>query len=560
MKDDKMALPTGVTRRGGVYWLRVLIPDDLRHLYHRTAGGKLATDRYRASLRTSDQGEAKVRALVLRAEFEREFVEKRKGLAPAPVKPTAALVALLCERIRHTVLANDDSRRFGLPNLGVPPPFDLISPIPEPLTGIDRLEHRQASEAVLSQALALTMAAGSTQVGRSAAEAEAKALGITIDWHGAEDALVHLTRATVAAYADVAKRGQGAVVETPAPPTRQVGAGATESNKKGQGKYNTVRDLLPLWKQKTKAAANAVSRTERALDLLDDAGVNTTLSKLSRADGAQFRDWLRDSEIRPFGQKTGRNHYRTITALLNASLDYGALPANPWQGLDFPVEDSEERPPFTRDELTRLFSGPIFESYAIPEGEKTAAAAAYWMPLLGLWTGARVGELAQLEVADVREVDGVSVLDIHERAAGSTLKNPKSNTRLIPIHNVLVRLGLLDYVNGLRDSGEVKLFPTLHRGGRRRPGEVFSEAFREYRTSRGVNTPLASFHSLRHNVRSALVTGGAEEPVCDDLLGHARTGSTGRRNYTHLELPKLQEGIERLAYPFLKLPRVYPAP
>ncbi len=546
-----MALPTGVSQRGGVYWLRVLIPDDLRHLYPRTSSGKLPTDRYRASLRTSDKTEAKVRALTLRAEFEAEFHEKRKQLAPAAQKPSAALVALLAERIRHTILAGDDAGRYGLPAPDVDP-LVVLPTWTDPKPSVRLKDRREFEDAVL-RGLRQATAEGSLNPGLWAAEAECRALGLRIDWTGQTAALVTLTRTVVQAFADAARRSVGEAIETPAEPVAVIEAAADPK----APKYRTIRDLLPLWQQKTKAAENAVSRTERALELLDDAGVNTTLSKLTRADGAQFRDWLRDSEVRPFGQKTGRNHYRAITALLNASLDYGALQVNPWQGLDFPVEDSEERPPFTRDELTKLYGGPIFEFYAIPEGDKTTGASAYWMPLLGLWTGARVGELAQLEVADVREIDEVGVLDIHKKAPGSTLKNANS-VRLIPIHPELVRLGFLDYVDAMRRAGEVKLFPTLHRGGRRHPGEVFSEAFREYRTIRGVVTPLASFHSLRHNVRSAMVAAAVPEPVCDDLLGHARTGSTGRRKYTHLDLSTLQEGIEKLAYPFLKLPRVYP--
>jgi hypothetical protein len=361
MKDDKMALPTGVTQRGGVYWLRVLIPDDLRHLYPRTSSGKLATDRYRASLRTSDKPEAKVRALTLRAEFEAEFHEKRKRLAPAAQKPSPTLVAMLAERIRHTILAGDDAGRYGLPAPDADPLVVLPTwTDPEPSV---RLEDRRAFEDAVLRGLRQAAAEGSLNPGLWAAEAECKALGLRIDWAGQTAALVTLTRTVVQAFADAARRSAGEAIETPAEPVLAIEMAVDAK----APKYHTIRDLLPLWKQKTKAAENAVSRTERALDLLDDAGVNTALSKLTRSDGAQFRDWLRDSEIRPFGQKTGRNHYRTITALLNASLDYGALQVNPWQGLDFPVEDSEERPPFTRDELTRLYSGPVFESYAIPD-------------------------------------------------------------------------------------------------------------------------------------------------------------------------------------------------
>jgi integrase len=235
------------------------------------------------------------------------------------------------------------------------------------------------------------------------------------------------------------------------------------------------------------------------------------------------------------------------------------MPSNPWAGLSFKVEGSDRRRPFTREELQTIFAGPLFDAYAIPDGAKTAGAAAYWLPLLGLFSGARVGELAQLEVRDVRLHDGVHVLAIHEEAEGSTLKTAAS-VRLVPIHSALVALGFLDYVAAMKKAREPKLWPTLHRGGRRSPGEVFTEAFRAYLDGRGITAKLLTFHSLRHVVRSALVAAEATEPVIDSLLGHAQGGSTGRRNYTHLGLPTLQRGSERLAYPFLRLSRVYAAP
>lgn len=52
------------------------------------------------------------------------------------------------------------------------------------------------------------------------------------------------------------------------------------------------------------------------------------------------------------------------------------------------------------------------------------------MPLSGLFSGARAGELVQLEVANVRPHHDVWVLDIHEEAEGSTAKTDKALRRI----------------------------------------------------------------------------------------------------------------------------------
>jgi integrase len=38
----------------------------------------------------------------------------------------------------------------------------------------------------------------------------------------------------------------------------------------------------------------------------------------------------------------------------------------------------------------------------------------YWIPLLGFFTGARLNELCQLHLCDIKEIDNVWILDINE--------------------------------------------------------------------------------------------------------------------------------------------------
>lgn len=147
---------------------------------------------------------------------------------------------------------------------------------------------RKAVEINMAKAMGLTLAAGSTQIGRSAADAVAKGLGLTIDWVDAQEALVQLTQVTIAAYADVARKSEGEVVPTPPAPDQVVrGKGPT---------YRTIRDLFPLWEKKAKPDANAIRRAKNALDLLDESKVPQALAGLTQRHGADFRDWLRDPE------------------------------------------------------------------------------------------------------------------------------------------------------------------------------------------------------------------------------------------------------------------------
>ncbi len=71
----------------------------------------------------------------------------------------------------------------------------------------------------------------------------------------------------------------------------------------------------------------------------------------------------------------------------------------------------EARSPFTGEELKRIFLSPEFSATSC--GTQPRSSYMYWLPILGLHTGALLEELAQLTTSDVREVDGVWIIDIN---------------------------------------------------------------------------------------------------------------------------------------------------
>ena len=145
--------------------------------------------------------------------------------------------------------------------------------------------------------------------------------------------------------------------------------------------------------------------------------------------------------------------------------------------------------------------------------------AAFWLPLLALYTGARLSELAALTAADVviEQPSDIAIIMITEDVdQGRTLKTLASR-RVVPIHTELVRLGFLNFVEdrlpGPRQA--TRLFPLLTPGSRGGLGEGWSKWFGRYIRNIGITNTASVFHSFRHGFKDALRAAGVDEDVND---------------------------------------------
>jgi len=175
----------------------------------------------------------------------------------------------------------------------------------------------------------------------------------------------------------------------------------------------------------------------------------------------------------------------------------------------------EERDIFSDRDLCSLFNSSQYLN-----GQHKLASH-YWVPLLALFTGARLTELCQLHVNDVKhhETTDIMYLDINDNE-GKSLKTLNSK-RLIPMHSELIKLGFLEYVK-LR-AGERELFPECISSEQNTSvSHSFQKWFnRTYLNAKNCNIEgKKSFHSFRHTVANHLKQLGFVEHRVSDLLGH----------------------------------------
>jgi integrase len=114
-----------------------------------------------------------------------------------------------------------------------------------------------------------------------------------------------------------------------------------------------------------------------------------------------------------------------------------------------------------------------------------------WGVLIGLYTGARLGEVAQIFLRDFEAIDDKLFVRITNDKDGQRVKT-KNSKRLVPIHPDLVRLGLWDRVSRLRQSGEERLFPTMRIDSKAGNGNAISKGFSYYIASLGIKPRRAA--------------------------------------------------------------------
>lgn len=152
-----------------------------------------------------------------------------------------------------------------------------------------------------------------------------------------------------------------------------------------------------------------------------------------------------------------------------------------------------------------------------------------WLPLLGLLTGARLEELAQLRVDDVGFAEGSGhYLHITDVDATQHVKTAESRRR-IPLHPALVNAGFMRYVARMAEAGQARLFPDLRPDSKGRWSGNWSKFWGRYaREVIGIKDPRKVYHSFRHLFKDLLRETECRDEVSDVLMGHS-DGSMGRR-------------------------------
>ncbi|WP_244712992.1 integrase [Rhizobium cremeum] len=208
------------------------------------------------------------------------------------------------------------------------------------------------------------------------------------------------------------------------------------------------------------------------------------------------------------------------------------------------------------DEIKPIFSSPIYTgSLNHDRGRKKPGPhvfhdAAYFLPIMFSYLGARRREFAGLALDDIAEDDGGLVLILRTNKF-RRLKTEQSE-RLLPLPEELVRLGFVDYCATLQDLGYEAVFPDLFSDKTLNdPGDRFYDVFLPLmKQALGEKMWDRAFHALRHGMADTLLQAGVPPLVIDDISGRLSQGSETSLRYTNpAGLPLMRDALSK--YPII---------
>jgi len=198
------------------------------------------------------------------------------------------------------------------------------------------------------------------------------------------------------------------------------------------------------------------------------------------------------------------------------------------------VKLKDKKESFTDEDLHLIFNPKTYLPAIFENPLSRIKYPYYFIPILGVFTGARLEELCMCRTKDIMKVKGVWVYRIREEGEygdeETIVKNPYSE-RDIPLHPILTdTLGFIKYVKMIEKIGHNRVFHELTKIGSGRFQQNVGKFFNErYLKKIGIKDGVrkVSFHSFRHSVETHLTNQNVNPRFIDYLQGHSSKDTGG---------------------------------
>lgn len=309
----------------------------------------------------------------------------------------------------------------------------------------------------------------------------------------------------------------------------------------------SLTDLFESWWREAKAAGLKPSTYESY-----EKTVRYLVAFLKRDDATSVTPEdivaFKNHRLKTPSERTGRSptpktvkdsDLAALKTLFGWAVSNRVLPKNPASDVTVKVGKRRRVRPsgFVEAEAYAILSGALHYVSGKREGSGTAAAKR-WLPWLCAFSGARVGEVAQLRRQDLRHEGGLWVINITPEAG--TVKNDEA--RDIVLHKQLIELGFPAFVKASAE-GHLFLKPGKE-GDVLGPLQALKNRMVEFVRPIVPDPNVQPNHGWRHLFTTKCEEAGINPRVYNAIMGHAaRTVAEG---YGNMTLKAMAIAIEKL--------------
>lgn len=296
---------------------------------------------------------------------------------------------------------------------------------------------------------------------------------------------------------------------------------------------------------------------EKAKDLLRGVPKHRANTPIYR--GKSLRDCIALAKLHnkeTLHTTTQDQHLQKLSGLFDWAIKkrYLKLPINVFEGQTNLTKKERttktRREQFSEEELKKIFTQATYDKIKNP--------FIFWGPLISLLCGARISEIAQLKVSDIRNFKGVHYLNLQSSGENEEKEfKTISSERIVPIHQLLLDIGFASFISDVRRTGSDRLFPHIEKSTKGSYGTNASKQFGYYLRNKLLITHKGKvFHSFRKNFGNALKQRGVEISSRCELMGHQfeHVSEEAYANIARLGLKKTW--IHKPAWKFLKLDQI----
>jgi integrase len=544
-------------KQGGVYYAQIAVPTDVQSIL----GAKMKE----RSLRTRKFAEAKELLPDVIKEWKRMFAEAKDGKPKTSIRPLLSIEQIAARLYRSQVEFDTEIRATphagAYARMGVD--LDLARRYREGFSGT-------LSDNELDQLIG-------ARVERARSDGMHNHAKFSDEWRVLAQALC---LAMYEAMEREDERNNGNFNGTPSHPL--IANAKPEAKAASAGE--AIMDLFAIYAAENPKSISADTLNQARRDIGNFVEHVGTKAGAAQIDKKSVREWkallmkypVKATETKAFeGMKlaqivahnetvgkpvltprTVNRYLSSLGAFCSWLVNHGYIDNNPTEGMSLAKDKKKKTYPFSSEQMNTLFSSPLFvgcENSEAPRfwnrpGKVRIRDHRYWVPLIMLYSGARPAEIAQLNVADVRQEHGHWIMDIVETTDEDeddikTVKNEGSR-RVVPVHDKVIELGFLGYYEGIKNGGGKRLFPLAQRNSRGQMIADFSREFGRYLTKIGVKKGRGfSLYSFRHGAFDALRRAGYRDEEFGYIFGHV-SGNIVTRGYGVLPQGMLQQRVD----------------